>query len=206
MTETGQDQDRQEDLRRLLTDAIEVQLAALKAGISFWTEWIEQTGEFVSSATKTLASINSEDQQAKDVLLELVDAGRASMRSMTEIPRHSAMRFIEELDRLREEQDAEASAARNTARKASRTTARRASKKAAKTTAAKASKTTAKKASKTTAKKAAKTTAKAAKTSAKKAAARSANAPGTGAAKKAADATTRTSRTSRPRRAGRVKS
>jgi hypothetical protein len=104
MTDTGQDQDRQEDLRRLLTDAIEVQLAALKAGISFWTEWIEQTGEFVNSATRTLASINSEDQQAKDVLLELVDAGRASMRSMTEIPRHSALRFIEELDRVREEQ------------------------------------------------------------------------------------------------------
>lgn len=34
---------RDEDLRRLLEDAIEVQLAALKAGISFWSEWIEQT-------------------------------------------------------------------------------------------------------------------------------------------------------------------
>lgn len=108
MTDTAQDQDRQEDLRRLLTDAIEVQLAALRAGISFWTEWIEQTGEFVNTATRTLASINAEDQQAKDVLLELVDAGRASMRSMTEIPRHSALRFIEELDRVRAEQEASA--------------------------------------------------------------------------------------------------
>jgi hypothetical protein len=111
MTETDQDPTRQEDLRRLLTDAIEVQLAALKAGISFWSEWIEQTGEFVNTATKALASINSEDQQAKDVLLELVDAGRASARSMTEIPRHSAVRFIEELDRLKEEQQAEAASA-----------------------------------------------------------------------------------------------
>jgi hypothetical protein len=121
MTETGQDQDRQEDLRRLLTDAIEVQLAALKAGISFWTEWIEQTGEFVNSATKALASINAEDQQAKDVLLELVDAGRASMRSMTEIPRHSALRFIEELDRVKQETSEQP--AQRTARKATRRSA-----------------------------------------------------------------------------------
>jgi ERCC4-related helicase len=93
---------REEELRRLLTDAIEVQLAALKAGISFWSEWIEQTSTFVTSATKTLSSINAEDQQAKNMLLELVDAGRASARAMTEIPRHTATRFLEELDRLEE--------------------------------------------------------------------------------------------------------
>lgn len=96
---------REEDLRRLLTDAIEVQLAALKAGITFWTEWIEQTSEFVQSATKSLSEINSEDKKTRDVLLELVDAGRASVRSMTEIPRNTATKFIEELDRLAEQED-----------------------------------------------------------------------------------------------------
>jgi hypothetical protein len=95
---------REEDLRRLLTDAIEVQLAALRAGISFWSEWIEQTSTFVQSATESLSSIKAEKQQAKDVLLELVDAGRASVRSMTEIPRHTATRFIEELDRFEKKQ------------------------------------------------------------------------------------------------------
>lgn len=104
----GTEPSREEDLRRLLTDAIEVQLAALKAGISFWSEWIEQTSGFVQTATKSLATINSEDQKTKDVLLELVDAGRASVRSMTEIPRHTATRFIEELDRLAQEKKAAA--------------------------------------------------------------------------------------------------
>jgi len=99
------DESREEDLSQLLTDAIEVQLAALKAGIGFWSEWIEQTTEFVQSATKTLAEITSEDQEAKDVLLELVDAGRASVRGMTEIPRNTATRFIEELDRFKEEKE-----------------------------------------------------------------------------------------------------
>lgn len=91
---------REEDLRLLLTDAIEVQIAALKAGISFWSEWIEQTAAFVQAATKSLTSINTDDPKSKDVVLELLDAGRASVRSMTEIPRHTATRFIEELDKL----------------------------------------------------------------------------------------------------------
>jgi hypothetical protein len=112
---------REEDLRRLLTDAIEVQLAALKAGISFWTEWIEQTSEFVQTATKSLASITAEDQQTKDVLLELVDAGRASVRSMTEIPRNTALKFIEELDRLEKEKQESESAPVTARRRAAAT-------------------------------------------------------------------------------------
>ena len=88
---------REEELRALLTDAIEVQLAALKAGIGFWSEWIEETSNFVQSASKTLTEINSAEEP-KEVLLELVDAGRASIRSMTELPRHTATRFIEALD------------------------------------------------------------------------------------------------------------
>jgi hypothetical protein len=103
-------QNREDDLRQLLTDAIEVQLAALKAGISFWSEWIEQTSVFVQAATKTLSEINSSDG-TKDSLLELVDAGRASLRALTEIPRHTATRFIEELDKLSSEDSSSASSA-----------------------------------------------------------------------------------------------
>lgn len=99
---------REEELRHLLTDAIEVQLATLKAGISFWGEWIEQTSLFVKSATQNLSTIKADDKKARDVLLELVDAGRASVRSMTEIPRHTATRFIEELDRLEKKKSASA--------------------------------------------------------------------------------------------------
>ena len=110
------DPNREEDLRLLLTDAIEVQLAALKAGISFWSEWIEQTAAFVQAATKSLTSINTDDPKSKDFVLELLDAGRASVRSMTEIPRHTATRFIEELDKLDEKKAAEKRTAKKTAK------------------------------------------------------------------------------------------
>lgn len=114
---------REEDLRQLLTDAIEVQLAALSAGVGFWTDWITQTSEFINSATKTLASINAPDHQTKDSILELVDAGRASLRAMTEIPRNTATRFIEELDKRQAESTPTPSAARKSAATASATSA-----------------------------------------------------------------------------------
>ncbi|MDN5864407.1 MAG: hypothetical protein L0I62_04235 [Gammaproteobacteria bacterium] len=89
---------REDELRDLLTEAITVQLAALKAGISFWEEWVEQASAFVESATDTLSAINSGDRNTDDALLDLLDRARASARAMTLIPQHAATRFLEELD------------------------------------------------------------------------------------------------------------
>jgi hypothetical protein len=92
--------EREDAVREILTNAVEVQLAAFKAGIAFWKDWIEQTSKFVGTATDQLQSIRSGDREAKQLLLEVVDAGRESIRAMTELPRQAAFRFIEELDEL----------------------------------------------------------------------------------------------------------
>jgi hypothetical protein len=91
---------RDEQIREVLINAVEVQLAALKAGASFWKEWMERTSAFVKTATKTLGNIRSQDQETGPLLLELVDEAREGMRSMTELPRNAAARFIAELDEL----------------------------------------------------------------------------------------------------------
>ncbi len=91
---------REEQIREVLINAVEVQLAALKAGASFWKEWMERTSAFVKTATKTLSAIRSQDKDAGQLLLEVVDQGRESMRTMTELPRNAAARFIQELDEL----------------------------------------------------------------------------------------------------------
>ena len=127
--------DRAEELRDLLTDAIEVQLAALKAGISFWSEWIEEASDFVQSATDSLSNLNSGNKKTEDTLLELLDKGRASARSMTEIPRHTAARFIEELDASEAKRSG---ATKSSAKKAAKKSAKKAPvKKTAAKTAAK---------------------------------------------------------------------
>jgi hypothetical protein len=92
--------DREEELRSLLTDAIEVQLAAFKAGIRFWEAWIGEASAFVRSATEKLRTLGESGSVPKDALLEVVDAGRDSIRSMMELPRSTATFFIEELDQV----------------------------------------------------------------------------------------------------------
>jgi len=130
--------DRAEELRSLLTDAIEVQLAALKAGISFWSDWIEEATDFVQSATESLSNINSGNKKTEDALLEVLDKGRASARSMTEIPRHTAARFIEELDAAEAKRaGAKKSSAKKSAAKKAPTKKTAAKKAAAKKTSAK---------------------------------------------------------------------
>ena len=97
---------REEQIREVLMNAVEVQLAALKAGAGFWKEWMERTSAFVKTATKTLSSILSQDKEAGHLLLEIVDQARESMRTMTELPRNAAARFIQELDELEKKRKA----------------------------------------------------------------------------------------------------
>lgn len=92
--------DRDQEVREVLIDAVEVQLAALKAAVSFWVEWVERTSSFVTTATKSLDAMRSADKDAKEALLEVIDVGRESLRTMTELPRNAASRFIDELEQI----------------------------------------------------------------------------------------------------------
>lgn len=116
--------DREEQIREVLINAVEVQLAALKASGSFWREWLEQTSAFVKTATATLGAIRSQEKSADQLLLETVDAGRETIRTMTELPRKAASRFIHELDQI--EQKHKSAARGATAGATSKTRARRA--------------------------------------------------------------------------------
>jgi len=89
---------RTDDVREVLINAVEVELAALKAAVSFWKQWIEHTSKYVKTTSKTLSTIRTTNKDIKEVLLEVVDAGRETMRLMTELPRKSAEGFLRELD------------------------------------------------------------------------------------------------------------
>ncbi len=99
---TQKDSRQEEEIREVLVNAIEVELAALKAAVRFWKEWMEQTSEYVKATSETLKTIRSADKDTSQVLLEVVDKGRESIRTMTELPRNAAAHFIHELDSLQE--------------------------------------------------------------------------------------------------------
>jgi hypothetical protein len=91
---------KSEDVREVLINAVEVELAALKAAVGFWTQWIELTSKFVKTTGANLSSIRSSSKNANHVLLEAVDASRETARLMTELPKRAAEDFLSELDAI----------------------------------------------------------------------------------------------------------
>lgn len=91
------------DIKEVLINAVEVELAMLKAGVSFWSQWVEQTSKFVKSASRSLSTIRSGKKDANQLLLELVDSSREAARNVTELPRSAAEGFLRELDVLERE-------------------------------------------------------------------------------------------------------
>jgi hypothetical protein len=88
---------KSEDVREILINAIEVELAVLKAAVSFWRLWTEHTSNYVKTTGMNLSSIRSSNKNIKQVLLEAVDASRETARLMTELPKKAAEDFLTEL-------------------------------------------------------------------------------------------------------------
>ncbi len=89
-----------EDVREVLINALEVELAVLKSAVSFWRQWIEHTSNYVKTTGMNLSSIRSSNKDLKQVLLEAVDASRETARLMTELPKKAAEDFLSELEAI----------------------------------------------------------------------------------------------------------
>jgi hypothetical protein len=91
---------KSDDVRDVLINAIEVELAMMNAAVSFWRQWIDHTSNYVKAAGINLSSIRSSNKDANQMLLELVDASREAARFMTELPKRAADDFLSELDAI----------------------------------------------------------------------------------------------------------
>jgi len=108
---------KSEDVREVLINAIEVELAVLKAAVSFWRQWIEHTSKYVKTAGMNLSSIRSSNKDINQVLLEAVDSSRETARLMTELPKKAAEDFLRQLDAIeRQKAKSERPAAKRRAR------------------------------------------------------------------------------------------
>jgi|GEM_PF-3520955 len=89
---------RETELQEILMNAVEVQLAAFKAGIDFWVHWTEHATKFSEESIRRLNEIQSNPAESNRLLLEITDISRETIRAMTNLPRHTAECFIGELD------------------------------------------------------------------------------------------------------------
>lgn len=91
---------RDTEIQALLLEAVEIQLAAFKANITFWSEWVDEATRFSEEAIRRLSELQSDPAENSRILLEMTDLSRESLRSMTHLPRRAAESFIQELDKF----------------------------------------------------------------------------------------------------------
>ncbi|MHC4196878.1 MAG: hypothetical protein ACYSRP_03065 [Planctomycetota bacterium] len=92
------------DIREILKDTVEVQLAGLIAGATFWREWANHASKYTEVASKGLANIISNPSKSDQVLSEITDAGQEYMRTMNELPQIAVSKFKEEFKNIRQPQ------------------------------------------------------------------------------------------------------
>lgn len=89
------------DIKEILINATEVQLAGTKAGISFWRAWVDQASNFADVASNGLNTLVSNPNATDKVLLQITEASRKYAREMNDLPEIAAKRFIEALEEFR---------------------------------------------------------------------------------------------------------
>lgn len=94
--------DRSDEIRAIMIETLEVQLAALRSGITFWTEWANRTSEYTEVASRGLSDINTHPEDTDRVLSEIIEAGSTYFRKMNEIPQASFSKFTDELAKAKQ--------------------------------------------------------------------------------------------------------
>ncbi len=92
---------RTEDIRAVMMDTAKVQLAALNAGIEFWSGWVESASKFALAANKELMELTSGDANADETLSRLTDSTRKYLDAVTELPSRAATRFAADVKETR---------------------------------------------------------------------------------------------------------
>ena len=87
----------EKDIRDLMISAAEVQIAAMKAGIGFWTNWLEEANKFTNTAADGLRKLERSSGDDTKILIGIAEANQAFMTAMLDLPRETARRFADEL-------------------------------------------------------------------------------------------------------------
>jgi hypothetical protein len=88
-----------EQLRDVLVEAAQTQLAAITAAITFWSGWAQSAEKYAQTVSAELAKIN-EGAPTGDLVGRLTDLTRAYVRNLTTLPTAAVAQFTNELDKV----------------------------------------------------------------------------------------------------------
>jgi len=88
---------RSDELRAIVVECVQIQLASLNAGIEFWRGWVDRASEFAQSAARDLKHLTDSKTDLNLVVGRLTDTTRSYLRRITELPDVTAAKFNQEL-------------------------------------------------------------------------------------------------------------
>lgn len=87
------------ELRDVLVETVHIQLAAMEAGITFWSGWVESASKFAVAADQELLNIIQRGDEANDAIGHLTDLSREFLRKVTELPNQAVAEFNAKIER-----------------------------------------------------------------------------------------------------------
>jgi len=90
-------EDQSQKIRAIMLESARAQVAALSAGIAFWSGWVEAAGQFVRSASQELTVVGQSQVDTDAMIGRLTDSSREYLRRMTELPAAAVAQFNAEL-------------------------------------------------------------------------------------------------------------
>jgi hypothetical protein len=88
---------KNDDIRVVMMETAKVQLAALNAGIEFWSGWVESASKMSQAANRELMTLSAGSANVDEVLSRMADTNRKYLEALTELPDKAAARFKEDL-------------------------------------------------------------------------------------------------------------
>ena len=94
-------EDQNKQIRDVMVEAAQIQLASLTATVKFWSSWAEATSKFSQSISQELAQLADRVTVSNDDLVRFADLNREYLRALSELPNTVATQFNGDLEKFR---------------------------------------------------------------------------------------------------------
>lgn len=92
-----------EQVRDVLVEAAQAQLAAVTAAVKFWSGWAQSAEKYaqaVSDEVARISEVKEGGKQAGDIVGRMADLTREYLRNLTELPNVAVKHFNSELEKV----------------------------------------------------------------------------------------------------------
>jgi hypothetical protein len=83
-----------------MIEAARTEVAAVTAGISFWSDWVDAAEKYTAAISAELAKLEADPTGTDDLTGRLADLSRTYLRELTELPSATVKRFNTELEKV----------------------------------------------------------------------------------------------------------